>query len=142
METDRSIAYFSMEIGLEAGMPTYNGGLGILAGDTVRAAADFSIPIVAVTLLHRKGYFYQRLDDSGGQHEEPAAWVIDDFVQALLARTSVTIEEHPVHLRAWQYTVCGIGGYTVPVYFLNADLPENTAWDHTLTDVLYGDEAY
>jgi len=73
METDRTIAYFSMEIALEVGMPTYSGGLGVLAGDTVRAAADLHIPMVVVTLLHRKGYFYQRLDEHGEQHEEPAA---------------------------------------------------------------------
>ena len=72
METDNIIAYFSMEIALEAGMPTYSGGLGVLAGDTVRTAADLNIPMVAVTLLHRQGYFYQRLDAHGWQHEEPA----------------------------------------------------------------------
>ena len=58
----RGIAYFSMEIGLASDMPTYSGGLGVLAGDTIRAAADLKVPIVAVTLLHRKGYFFQRLD--------------------------------------------------------------------------------
>ena len=73
METDRTIAYFSMEIALEAGMPTYSGGLGVLAGDTVRAAADLHIPMVAVTLLHRQGYFSQRLDAHGWQHEEPVS---------------------------------------------------------------------
>jgi starch phosphorylase len=57
METNRTIAYFSMEIALEAGMPTYSGGLGVLAGDTIRAAAELTIPVVAVTLLHRQGYF-------------------------------------------------------------------------------------
>jgi len=61
----RTIAYFSMEIGLVTEMPTYSGGLGVLAGDTVRAAADLKVPMVAVTLLHRKGYFYQRLDGAG-----------------------------------------------------------------------------
>ena len=57
----RSIAYFSMEIGIEDAMPTYSGGLGVLAGDTIRAAADLKVPMVGMTLLHRKGYFYQRL---------------------------------------------------------------------------------
>ena len=138
METDRTVAYFSMEIALEVGMPTYSGGLGVLAGDTVRAAADFHIPMVVVTLLHRKGYFYQRLDEHGGQHEEPAAWAINDFVHAMPARVAVTIEGRTVQLRAWQYVVRGVSGFTVPVYFLDADLPDNMAWDRTLTDVLYG----
>jgi starch phosphorylase len=73
MNERRTIAYFSMEIGLEAGMPTCSGGLGVLAGDTIRSAADLRIPMAAVTLLHRKGYFYQRLDDHGSQEEEPVA---------------------------------------------------------------------
>ena len=52
------VAYFSMEIGLESGMPTYSGGLGVLAGDTIRSAADLDVPMVAVSLLHRRGYFF------------------------------------------------------------------------------------
>ena len=122
METDSTIAYFSMEIALDVGMPTYSGGLGVLVGDTSRAAADLSIPMVAVTLLHRKGYFYQRLDEHGWQHEEPAVWAVNNFVHAMPARASVTVEGRTVHLRAWQYAVRGIGGFTVPVYFLDADL--------------------
>ncbi|HEY7495177.1 MAG TPA: alpha-glucan family phosphorylase [Candidatus Tectomicrobia bacterium] len=141
MASDRTIAYFSMEIGLEVGMPTYSGGLGVLAGDTIRSAADLKLPLVAVTLLHRKGYFYQRLDASGRQHEEPVSWVVDDFVHEMPVRTSVTIAGRTVHLRAWQYTVRGLSGSTVPVYFLDADVPENTAWDRTLTDRLYGGDA-
>jgi starch phosphorylase len=142
METDRTIAYFSMEIALEVGMPTYSGGLGVLAGDTVRAAADLHIPMVAVTLLHRKGYFYQRLDARGGQHEEPVAWAINDFVHAMPARAAVTVEGRTVQLCAWQYVVRGVGGFTVPVYFLDADLPDNAAWDRTLTDTLYGGDTH
>ena len=73
-------AYFSMEIGLESGMPTYSGGLGVLAGDTIRSAADLDVPMVAVSLLHRRGYFFQRLDAQGRQSEEPVAWPVNDFV--------------------------------------------------------------
>jgi glycogen phosphorylase len=142
METNRTIAYFSMEIGLEVGMPTYSGGLGVLAGDTIRAAADLKIPMVAVTLLHRQGYFYQRLDERGWQHEAPAAWAVHDFVHEMPARVAVTIEGRTVHLRAWHYPVRGISGCTVPVYFLDADMPDNTAWDRTLTDTLYGGDTH
>src|SRR5213593_2266770 len=124
--TKRIVAYFSMEIALENAMPSYSGGLGVLAGDTIRAAADLKIPMVAVTLLHRQGYFYQRLDERGWQHEEPAAWAVNDFVHAMPARASVTVVGRTVHLRAWQYAVRGIGGFTVPVYFLDADVPDNT----------------
>lgn len=143
MNDQRTIAYFSMEIGLEAGMPTYSGGLGVLAGDTIRSAADLKVPMVAVTLLHRKGYFYQRLDPSGWQTEEPVEWVVDDFVHELPPRVSVTIEGRTVQIRAWEYDVVGIGGYHVPIYFLDTDLPENSEWDRTLTHFLYGgDQRY
>jgi starch phosphorylase len=142
METARTIAYFSMEIALEAGMPTYSGGLGVLAGDTVRAAADLRIPMVVVTLLHRQGYFWQRLDEHGEQHEEPAVWAVNDFMHEMPARVVVSIEGRTVSLRAWQYPVHGLSGFTVPVYFLDADLPDNGAWDRTLTHVLYGGDAH
>ena len=97
------IAYFSMEIALEAGMPTYSGGLGVLAGDTIRSAADLKVPMVAVTLIYRKGYFRQRLDPSGWQIEEPVDWVVENFLSATLQRAAVTIEGRTIHLRAWKY---------------------------------------
>jgi starch phosphorylase len=136
------IAYFSMEIALEEGMPTYSGGLGVLAGDTVRAAADLGMPMVAVTLLHQKGYFRQRLDHNGWQREEPVEWVVADFLKEMRPRTSVTIEGRVVHLRAWRYDVQGASGYNVPAYFLDTDLPENSEWDRTLTHFLYGGDRY
>ncbi|HDO36590.1 MAG TPA: alpha-glucan family phosphorylase, partial [Nitrospirae bacterium] len=68
------IAYFSMEIGLRSDIPTYSGGLGVLAGDTIRSAADLKLPIVAVTLLTKKGYFRQDIDDNGRQIESPDDW--------------------------------------------------------------------
>lgn len=142
MNTQRSIAYFSMEIGLEAGMPTYSGGLGLLAGDTIRAAADLRVPIIAITLLHRKGYFFQSLDAAGRQSEEPVAWVVEDFLKELPQRASVLIEGRTVHLRAWLYNVGGSDGFTEPVFFLDADLPENSEWDRTLTHFLYGGDIY
>ncbi|HXG31449.1 MAG TPA: alpha-glucan family phosphorylase [Thermodesulfobacteriota bacterium] len=140
---DRSIAYFSMEIALEAGMPTYSGGLGVLAGDTIRSAADLRVPMVAVTLLHRKGYFYQRLDANGWQTEEAVEWAIGDFLEEMPGRVSLTLEGRTVFLRCWKYEVSGIGGFNVPVYFLDTDVSENSEWDRTLTHFLYGgDQRY
>jgi len=137
------VAYFSMEIALDARMPTYSGGLGVLAGDTIRAAADLKVPMAAVSLLHRKGYFHQQLDDSGWQTETPAGWVPEDLLTELPARAEVAVEGRTVRLKAWQYDVNGRDGWTVPVYLIDADLPENTDWDRTLTDHLYGgDEHY
>ena len=78
---DTAVAYFSMEIGLEPKLPTYSGGLGVLAGDTIRAAADLKVPMAAVSLLYRKGYFYQKIDTSGWQEEEPMQWSPADFLK-------------------------------------------------------------
>jgi len=139
---EKIIAYFSMEIALEAAMPTYSGGLGILAGDTIRAAADRDVPMVAITLLHRKGYFYQKLDAGGWQTEEPAEWVVEDFLEEMPARAAVTLEGRRVQIRAWKYEVAGQGGARIPVYLLDTDLPENSEWDRTLTHYLYGGDLW
>ncbi|MGQ0667805.1 MAG: alpha-glucan family phosphorylase [Nitrospiraceae bacterium] len=136
------VAYFSMEIGLDPGMPTYAGGLGVLAGDTIRTAADIQLPLVAVTLLYRSGHFFQRLDTHGMQTEEPVNWILEDFLEPLDARAQVEIEGRTVHIRAWRYRLTGQSGFQVPVYLLDTDLAENSEWDRTLTGVLYGGDLY
>ncbi len=145
MQPERTVAYFSMEIGLEPGAATYAGGLGVLAGDSIRSAADMRAPLVAVSLLHRKGYFRQRLDASGRQAEEPERWATDDFARLEPARAHVTIEGRRVEIAAWRHTVRGSGGggFEVPVYLLDTDLSQNSEQDRRITDVLYGgDEKY
>lgn len=132
------IAYFTMEIGLDGAIPTYAGGLGILAGDTVRSAADLGIRMIAVTLLHRKGYFRQRLDASGWQSEEDVVWPVADLLQEMEPRCSIEIEGRQVLVRAWKYEVKGVSGNSVPVYFLDTDLEQNAAPDRAITDHLYG----
>ena len=131
-----------MEIALENAMPSYSGGLGVLAGDTIRAAADIRLPMVAVSLLYRKGYFQQRLSDDGAQVEEPVEWNVERFLVEEAPRVSVTLEDRRVELRAWRYAVIGVRGYEVPVYFLDADLPENDPRDRELTGTLYGGDPY
>lgn len=138
----RSIAYFSMETALEPSIPTYSGGLGVLAGDTLREAADLELPMVAVSLVHRKGYFRQKLDEHGNQSEEPDVWFPETCLKLAQASASVSIEGRSVQLRAWQYDIVGISGHAVPVYLLDADLPGNTPWDRGLTDTLYGGDAH
>jgi glycogen phosphorylase len=138
----RIVAYFSMEIALENAMPTYSGGLGVLAGDTVRAAADIRLPMVAVSLLYRRGYFSQRLAEDGTQTEEPVVWRVEDFLHEEPARVNVPLENRRVELRAWRYDVMGVRGFDVPVYFLDADLPSNEESDRNLTGTLYGGDAY
>ncbi|MBA3722971.1 MAG: alpha-glucan family phosphorylase [Parachlamydiaceae bacterium] len=136
------IAYFSMEIALEEGIPTYSGGLGILAGDMLRSAADLKIPLCAITLLYRKGYFYQKLNSQGVQSEMPVEWIPSDFLQELPQRIEVSIEGRKIQVRAWQYDIKGKDGSTIPVYILDTDLPENSAWDRTLNHFLYGGDQY
>lgn len=134
----RRVAYFSMEIALEPDIPTYSGGLGVLAGDFLRSAADLDVPIVGVTLVHRKGYFRQILDRAGNQSEAPAPWPPGERLQQLAATTSVLIEGRRVHIRAWRYWIRGVTSHSVPVYLLDTDCSENGEWDRTLTDSLYG----
>jgi glycogen phosphorylase len=137
------VAYFSMEIGLSPEIHTYSGGLGILAGDTLRAAADLGLPLMGVTLLHRQGYFLQKLDPMGRQIETPDYWQPEELLAPLPQRVKITLEGRQVRVRTWRYDVAGITGHTVPVYFLDTDLPENTPWDRTLTHYLYGgDDRY
>ena len=138
MSDPRRIAYFSMEIGLLPSMPTYSGGLGVLAGDTIRSAADLGLPMVGMTLLHRKGYFYQRLDASGWQTEEAVNWPVDDFLTDTGVRASVALEGRTVQLRAWRRDVTGLSGSVLPVFLLDTDLPENSPADRNLTHFLYG----
>jgi starch phosphorylase len=140
-EDERRVAYFSMEIGLDPEIPTYAGGLGILAGDSVRAAADGQVPLVAISLLHRHGYFFQRLDRSGWQTEEAVHWSVDDHLVDTGASTAVTIEGRSVSIRAWRYEVRGISS-TVPVFLLDTNLDANGPWDRTLTDQLYGGDLH
>src|ERR1700690_3129755 len=138
----RIVAYFSMEIALENAMPTYSGGLGVLAGDTIRAAADLRLPMVAVSLLYRRGFFSQHLSEDGTQTEEPVEWKVEDFLKEENARVSVPLENRRVELRAWRYMVKGVRGFEIPVYFLDADLPANAEWDRNLTGGLYGGDSY
>ncbi len=132
------IAYFSMEIAVAPDMPTYSGGLGVLAGDTLRAAADMGLPLAAVTLAHRKGYFRQRLDQNGLQTEEPQPWQIEEKLSPETPVVTITIEGRQVALRAWRYDLTGVTGHRIPIYFLDADIEENDPRDRTLTDFLYG----
>jgi len=133
-----NVAYFSMEVGLDPAIPTYSGGLGMLAGDTLRAAADLGIRMVGVTLLYRKGYFRQHLDAWGNQTESSVSWAPEKSLEPLQPRASVTIEGRKVSIRAWSYIVRGVSGHDVPVFLLDTVLPENSPWDQTLTDNLYG----
>lgn len=138
-----SVAYFSMDVAVDSQIPTYSGGLGVLAGDMLRSAADLEVPMVAVSLIHRKGYFEQRLDSHGNQLESPADWSPETYLHRLPQKISVSIEGRDVRVGAWQYVFSGITGHSVPLVFLDTDLEENSPADRGLTDFLYGgDQRY
>jgi len=137
------IAYFSMEIALEAEVPTYSGGLGVLAGDTLRSAADLNLPLVGITLAHRNGYFRQEIDPAGRQIEHGDAWDPRDHTGPLEAKVAVSIADRRVWVGGWLYPVKGESGAVVPVILLDTDLPENDPEDRAITNDLYGgDRAY
>src|SRR4030042_682278 len=106
-----ALAYFSMEVGIDPAMPTYCGGLGILAGDTLRAAADLGLAAIGVTLLHRKGYFRQHIDGNGNQSESDEVWSPERFLELLPHRALVTIEGRQVQVQVWRYLVHGESGH-------------------------------
>ncbi|MDI9644710.1 MAG: alpha-glucan family phosphorylase [Candidatus Verstraetearchaeota archaeon] len=132
------IAYFSMEIALRGDIPTYSGGLGVLAGDTVRSAADLNVPLVAVSLVSRKGYFKQKLRQDGEQTELPADWDPAKTAEELPTKVSVKIKGRDVLIRAYNYSVSSPKGGTVPVLLLDTDFEANPPEDRTITHYLYG----
>ncbi len=138
----RTVAYFSMEIALSPALPTYSGGLGMLAGDTLRSAADTAAPVVAVSLAHRRGYFRQHLDAVGQQTETDVPWSPETTLPSANALISITMQGREVMLRAWRFDVVGVTGHIVPVFLLDSDVEGNDLWDRRLTDHLYGGDTY
>lgn len=137
------VAYFTMEIALRSEIPTYSGGLGVLAGDTVRSAADLALPLVAVSLVSRAGYFKQTFDSQGRQLEQPCGWDPARWAHALDARVAVSIEGRMVWIGAWLYVLEGLLHRRQPVLLLDTDLDDNRPEDRDLTRLLYGgDDAY
>ena len=142
--TQRSrIAYFSMEIALRPEIHTYAGGLGILAGDTVRSCADLELPVVFVTLISRAGYLRQSIDGEGRQVEQPDPWEPERWAQPLGAKVAVMIDGRDVWVRPWLYRHKGTLGYEIPVLLLDTVLDENAPEDRDICNNLYGgDDAY
>src|SRR6478672_3736047 len=130
-DTDENarIAYFSMEFGIEESLPIYSGGLGVLAGDHLKAAAELGVPLVGVGLLYRGGYFTQGIDDDGRQTEE---YERVDPAALGLQREDVTVEveldNETISANVWRKDVGTGVGTTVPLYLLEVEM---------LTDALY-----
>jgi len=137
------IAYFSMEVALRSEIPTYAGGLGILAGDTMRSAADLGLPFVGVTLVSRAGYFRQEIDEQGRQVEHPAHWDPARWARSLGAKVAIAMEDRRVWIGVWMYVVQGQTGTRQPVLLLDTDVEDNDPEDRLITHYLYGgDDAY
>ena len=142
-QDDPRIAYFSMEIGVLANMPTYSGGLGVLAGDIVKSSADLRLQMVAISLVSRKGYFRQKLTEQGDQQELPDEWDPSKTLTLMPNTVTLRIEGRPVKVQAWLYEYQSATGGMVPILFLDTDHEENHPEDRRITDHLYGgDKTY
>jgi starch phosphorylase len=130
-----------MEVALDTTLPTYSGGLGVLAGDFLRSAADLHLPLVGLTLRYRDGYFRQQIDADGDQRELPVSWDPADVLERLEPTVTVEIGGHPVTVGAWRLLLEGVNGGSVAVLFLDTDLAENAAGDRAITDQLYGGDS-
>ncbi|MBD3402915.1 alpha-glucan family phosphorylase [candidate division GN15 bacterium] len=137
---DNTIAYFSLEYGLDTGLPVYSGGLGVLSGDTLKTASDLGLPMVAMGLLYRYGYFRQTLSKDGWQQERyeendwyhmPVTLVKDENDHPV--RVSIMLEDVPVQIQLWKVMVGQI-----PLYLLDTNIPENSSKAREITSVLYG----
>lgn len=137
------VAYLSMEIAVAEEIKTYAGGLGILAGDLLRAAARERFPLVGVTLLSRQGYFKQAITAGGEQAVQPDSDYDFSRLKKLETQVEVKIKDETVKVGVWQYLVSDATGGHCPVYFLDTDLPDNSASNRQLTGQLYGgDQEY
>src|SRR5579859_4198137 len=132
------VAYFSMEIGIRSEIHTYSGGLGILAGDAARSAADLDLPMVFVTLASRNGYLRQQIDAEGAQVDALDPWSPEDYTRPVGAMIAVTIEGRAVWVRPWLYELKSPLGRCVPIILLDTNVAENDLRDRTITNRLYG----
>ncbi len=141
-DSSEHIAYFSMEIGISHKLPTYAGGLGVLAGDTLKSFADLQMPVIAFTLFNRKGYFYQKISPTFDQSELETKWRPEDFFEKMNKTVSVQINDRTVELCAWKHNINGCSGFKLPVFFLDSNIEKNSKYDRSLTDYLYGGDRY
>ncbi|WP_281067892.1 alpha-glucan family phosphorylase [Anthocerotibacter panamensis] len=139
----RPVAYFSAEFGLDESLPTYSGGLGCLAGDHLKSASDLGVPLVAVGLLYRQGYFHQRLDSNNWQTEYYTNSNFNDLPITLMCdeagepyMVEVEIRSRLVKVQVWRVDVG-----RVQLYLLDTDREDNDAVDRWITAHLYGGNA-
>ena len=136
------VAYFTMEIGLDAKMPTYAGGLGMLAADIMRSCSDLSVSAACISMRWQHGYMQQHINPDGSQEYSDYEWDPNVFCKKRKETVTVQIEGRDVVVGCYQYDLKGMSGHVVPVFFLDTDLPENEPWDREITNHLYGGDGY
>ncbi len=132
------IAYVTAEIGLTTAIPTYSGGLGVLAGDHVKAAADLGVPLIGVTLFYKRGYGKQSVDAYGDQHLDFPMCEPSDVLEDTGVQVEMAFEGETVRIHAWKRLIQGRGGHTVPVLFLDTDIDGNSPVWRPVSNLLYG----
>lgn len=135
-----SCAYFSMEFMLESDIPTYAGGLGVLAGDLMRSCADLKEPVVGVSLVYSDTTYKQVITPEGEQDYETLVWHKNDQLTKLPNRIEVTIQGQKVIVGVWRYDITGIDGFVVPIYLLDTNFLDNSSYARSLTQNLYAGE--
>src|SRR3989344_3083302 len=141
MPNPLTVAYFTMEIGLDADIPTYAGGLGILAADLMLSARDMKIPAACVTLCWQHGYMHQVINPDGSQSYSETNWRPHDRLTLLPQKVTVAIGGHEVNIAVWALSLKD-SGFEVPVYFLDTNIPENSPEDRAITGNLYGGDGW
>lgn len=134
---DIKVAYFSAEVGLNEHIKTYSGGLGILAGDTIKAMADLEVPFCAMTLLYKYGFFKQEINDEDRQEELNDPWDYENILTDTGKQATLYIRNTLITLKIWKYEYTGESGHTVPIYFLDTHHKSNPDWAKELTEHLY-----
>lgn len=131
-------AYFSAEIGFSSNVPTYSGGLGVLAGDHLKSAADAGLPLIGVTLLYRQGYFRQHVDREGWQTESYPNFQPTPLLDRLTETVEISLYDRRVKVAIWRTHITGLKGHKIPILFLDTDIDENAPEDRSVTSRLYG----
>jgi len=137
LKNSTQVAYISMEIAIDSNIPTYSGGLGVLSGDTVRAAADLELPMVGLCLCYSSGYFYQFFNEFGEQKEREIEWNFFYEFEKVEKPIKIKIEDKEVLVSAWLYRVIGQSGHILPIYLLTTDIEGNEDWMKEMTGSLY-----
>ena len=137
MKQKFDIAYFSAEIGISSSLPTYSGGLGVLAGDHIKAAGDIGLNMCAITLLYREGYFKQRIDEEGIQTETYPRFDPYPLLKKLDVKFTLRLRARDVWIQVYRFDYVGHGGHAVPIYFLDTDVEENIKDDRIISQRLY-----